>query len=441
MSTSAVTIAGPERRVDLVVPTDVPIADLMTRFVELGFDEPPDPDERQPVWGVALNGTKPLPSSSTLAECGVADGAVLTLTELRSQAMAPPRPAGLRGPPGRRELTRRRLSSVLPEYLSGPQRLSLSIQSFFGYEEEEPIVESAEPRRPSRREQLERAEQRSPMQRARVRWQATDYQRRLEQAVAAPRLGHCATIAIVSPKGGVGKTTLTALLGTLLSRVRRDRIVAIDTNPDFGSLGRALAPDHDVFVDDLLDVLDRPNLTVTELDRHLGRAREGLMVLPAPTDPARMASLDERAYRSVIERLQQLVGVILLDCGTGLQEPAALAAQACADQLVLVSDGQPATASLVSEAASLLHQAGPPITLVVNRWPRRSKQARIDIDKLSELVGDSRGLVTVEDDQRSAARVAAGDFTWDDAPAAWQRSVRELAVVLSADWVALGLAQ
>ncbi len=441
MSTSAVTIAGPERRVDLVVPTDVPITELMARFVELGFHEPPGPDERQPVWGVALHGSKPLPSSSTLAECGVADGAVLTLTELRSQAMAPPRPAELRGPAARRELSRRRLSSVLPEYLSGPQRLSLSIQSFFGYEEEEPIVESAEPRRPSRREQLERAEQRSPMQRARVRWQATDYQRRLEQAVAAPRLGHCATIAIVSPKGGVGKTTLTALLGTLLSRVRRDRIVAIDTNPDFGSLGRALAPDHDVFVDDLLDVLDRPNLTVTELDRHLGRAREGLMVLPAPTDPARMASLDERAYRSVIERLQQLVGVILLDCGTGLQEPAALAAQACADQLVLVSDGQPATASLVSEAAALLHQAGPPITLVVNRWPRRSKQARIDIDKLSELVGDSRGLVTVEDDQRSAARVAAGDFTWDDAPAAWQRSVRELAVVLSADWVALGLAQ
>ena len=34
-----------------------------------------------------------LPLDRTLGQCGVADGAVLTLTEIRSQAMAPPKPA------------------------------------------------------------------------------------------------------------------------------------------------------------------------------------------------------------------------------------------------------------------------------------------------------------------------------------------------------------
>jgi len=47
------------------------------------------------------------------------------------------------------------------------------------------------------------------------------------------------TIAVVSPKGGLGKTSTTALLGSLLARVRHERMVAVDTNPDYGSLGRA----------------------------------------------------------------------------------------------------------------------------------------------------------------------------------------------------------
>jgi MinD-like ATPase involved in chromosome partitioning or flagellar assembly len=140
------------------------------------------------------------------------------------------------------------------------------------------------------------------------------------------------------------------------------------------------------------------------LDQHLGRAFEGLMVLPAPTDPERMARLDEHSYRRVIERLQSLVGILVLDCGTGLQEPAARAAQATADQIILVSDAQPATASLVAEAAGLLSTVGPPLTLVVNKMPASAKEARIDLEGLEELVPDAHGLVMIEDDERRAAR-------------------------------------
>jgi hypothetical protein len=54
-------------------------------------------------------------------------------------------------------------------------------------------------------------------------------------------------------------------------------------------------------------------------------------------------------------------------------------------------------------------------------------------------VPDAQGLVTVDEDGRAAARVAAGDFAWDDAPQTWARQVRELAVVMQSDWAALGL--
>ena len=179
-------------------------------------------------------------------------------------------------------------------------------------------------------------------------------------AIRAPRLNRCATIAVVSPKGGVGKTTHDRA-ARLAAGARRAATASSPSTPTptTARSGRTLTPDHDVFVDDLVDVLDRPDLSVTALDAHLGRAFEGLMVLPAPTDPSAWPALDEDAYTRVIERLQSLVGILVLDCGTGLQEPAARAAQACADQLVLVTDAHPSTASLVAEAAELLRTVGP----------------------------------------------------------------------------------
>ena len=185
-------------------------------------------------------------------------------------------------------------------------------------------------------------------------------------------------------------------------------------------------------------MLEQPDLSVTALDRHLGRAFEGLMVLPAPTDPSRMAQLNEQSYARVISRLQSMVGVLVLDCGTGLQEPAARAAQAAADQLVLISDAHPSTASLVAEAAELLRTVGPPLTLVVNKMPRK-RHARLDLEGLERLVPDAAGLVTLDEDLRSATRVASGDYSWDDAPPQWRRAVRELAVSLQAGWPGLGI--
>ena len=84
MNTAAVTIAGPDRRVDLVVSTETPLSDLIPTFVELSADDTPNGNGPRPVYSVAPPGQQPLPLDRTLGQCGVADGTVLTLTEVRS---------------------------------------------------------------------------------------------------------------------------------------------------------------------------------------------------------------------------------------------------------------------------------------------------------------------------------------------------------------------
>ncbi len=282
------------------------------------------------------------------------------------------------------------------------------------------------------------AKPRSAIERAQDVWRTSDYRHRLDHAIVAPRLARCVTIAVISPKGGVGKTTITVALATLLAMIRSDRVVAVDSNPDYGTLGRSISPDHPIFVDDLLQVLHQPALTVTMLERCLGRAQHGLMVLPAPTEPDRMEALDEEAYSRVVTRLQELAGIILLDCGPGMYDPATRAALKAADQLVVVSDAEPRTASLVAEAVLRL-PGSTSYTFVVNRVPRSG--SRLDIRHLEEDLHSARGLIRVEADQAAASRVAEGEFTWSGAPDSWQVAFRELAALLAADWERLGVSE
>jgi MinD-like ATPase involved in chromosome partitioning or flagellar assembly len=296
----------------------------------------------------------------------------------------------------------------------------------------EPAVVAA----PASPERLSLPRSRSALDRIRSAWRSSAYRTQLDDLITRPRLARSVTIAVVSPKGGVGKTTITAALGTLLAKIRSDRIVAVDTDPDYGTLGRSLTPDHQIFVDDLLEVLHQPALTVTMLERCLGRAPHGLLVLPSPIDPDRMRRLDADAYMRIISRLKDLTGVILLDCGAGLHDPATVAAMRAADQVVLVSDAEPPTASLVAEAALRL-PAETAFTFVVNKAPRSG--GRLDMDNLAQDVSSARAVIRIETAPEEASLVAEGEFDWEEAQASWQLAFRELAAVLATDWDELGL--
>jgi MinD-like ATPase involved in chromosome partitioning or flagellar assembly len=436
MSDRAVRVVGPSGGRDLKLPAELPIDSLLPAMLEAvggnGSAAPLDPSR----WRLVRseNGEGALARTSSLAESGILDGTTLYL----ASDAAPEEER--RGP------VTESLKAEPPHY-GHFARISMAIGAFFGWSRtaarqgDRPAAESAQgdPLKPTgpTPASLTALPPLTRGERARQVWRATDYTEQLEALIAGPQLSRCVTIAVLSPKGGVGKTTITSLLGMLLSMLRPDRVVAVDANPDYGSLGRALVPDHHIFVDDFLSLMDSKAPAAAALEAQLGRARHGLLVLPAPTDPARMWGLREQEYARVIERLQQYVGVLLLDCGTGLQDSSTSAAIAAADQCVLVTEADPAAASLVAEAGTLLAGGGRPITLVVNKMPR--KRSLLALERFREAVPFASSLVVVRNEPRAAGQLTTSQFDWRSSPASWQLALRRLAVALSADWAGLGL--
>ncbi len=442
-----VTFRHPGGSVRLVAPADVPLGELMPDLLDVA--EQSDGDG----WVLRADGGHAYARERTLAELGVLDGGVLVLCRCSdglatagADAMSSPPPPPPSGPRSRGEERplRERTARALPAKVSGPARCRLALEAVAAGLARDDALKPAlsSVRGPGT---FTRPARVSPVARVREAWRSADYQHRLDELILGPRLRRSATIAVISPKGGVGKTTTAALLGSLLAFLRRDRVVAVETNPDWGSLGRRLVPDHPVFIDDLLSgpLIDR-RLSPTQLDAQLARGPDGLMVAPAPTDPERAKNLDEDAYLTLFARLSELVGTLVLDCGTGLDDPPARAALACAEQLVLVCDDEPDTASIVAEAAEWLRQIVEPVNhqpkslvMVVNNLRRSS---RIDIAALERATAYAHGLAVVPRHDHAAARLHGSRFSWNHAPAGWHTPVRELAALLAVDWRRLQIA-
>jgi len=276
-------------------------------------------------------------------------------------------------------------------------------------------------------------------ERYRRSWRASDRLASLEQAVRTAPLRRCTVVAVVSPKGGVGKTTLTALLGMLFAELRRDPVLALDANPDYGNLKDKLAgPSAQAVpaVDELAAWLAaHPAATPAELSSRLGSGPHGLRFVPTPAgDLHRMvAAADFELYRGLLARLRSYGGLVLVDCGTGLLDPPVRAAVETADQFVLVTDSAPDSAALVVAASERL-PAGTPTWLVVNKMPARGSQ--LDLTKVRSAIARLEGL-TVVPERRLAENVVNPDFSWRECPAQWREPLREAAARLAIGWRSL----
>jgi MinD-like ATPase involved in chromosome partitioning or flagellar assembly len=159
-------------------------------------------------------------------------------------------------------------------------------------------------------------------------------QRKLE-LIRTPVLS-CYRIAVISLKGGVGKTTTTTALGSTLASERQDKILAIDANPDAGTLGRRVRRETGATIRDLVQAIPYLN-SYMDIRRFTSQATSGLEIIANDVDPAVSTAFNDEDYRRAIDVLGRQYPVILTDSGTGLLYSAMRGVLDLADQLIIVS--------------------------------------------------------------------------------------------------------
>jgi MinD-like ATPase involved in chromosome partitioning or flagellar assembly len=145
-------------------------------------------------------------------------------------------------------------------------------------------------------------------------------------------------IALLSLKGGVGKTTITATLGGTFASIRGDRVVAVDANPDRGTLNAKVQLETPATVRDLLRDADRIE-SYGDVRRYTSQGPSRLEVLASDSDPAVSQAFSAEDYTRTLDILERFYNLVLTDCGTGLMHSAMSAVLAKADVLLVISSG------------------------------------------------------------------------------------------------------
>ena len=179
----------------------------------------------------------------------------------------------------------------------------------------------------------------------------------LSRRIARPFDQGARYVPVLTRKGGVGKTTVTTLLGMALAEVREDRVIAIDANPDRGTLAERVPKSTAATVRDVVKLVAGIK-GFTDFAELVSKDATRLHVLASDTDPLLSEAFDEDDYNVVADQAARFYSVILTDCGTGVVHSVMKPTLNRANGLVIVSGGSIDEARLASETLTWLEANG-----------------------------------------------------------------------------------
>lgn len=241
--------------------------------------------------------------------------------------------------------------------------------------------------------------------------------------------------AILSLKGGIGKTSTTVGVGLTLAEYRGDAPCAIDANPDSGDLvERALGEgiyqqSSPRTITDLLENIESID-SLTALARYMHHAGR-LHLIAGEQDPEVSDSLTAAEYLRIRKLISSYYSVALTDCGTGVTHNAMSGILQSADNLVIaagyaVSGAKRARSTLQWLASHGYEELARNAIVVIT--DKDEVSSRVDKDAIEEhLAGICRELIAVPHDRG----VADGDLvTLDVLKPDTRRAYKEIAAAI-----------
>ncbi|HYO03707.1 MAG TPA: MinD/ParA family protein [Mycobacterium sp.] len=142
-------------------------------------------------------------------------------------------------------------------------------------------------------------------------------------------------IGVFGLKGGVGKTAVTVALGSSLSKIRGDRILAVDADPDGGNLADRAGRQSAATVADLLS--DRELARYNDIRAYTSMNGSNLEVLSSEEYSGARREFNDEDWKGAVGIVSRYYNLVLADCGAGLFQPASRGVLSTVSGLVIVA--------------------------------------------------------------------------------------------------------
>jgi len=146
-------------------------------------------------------------------------------------------------------------------------------------------------------------------------------------------------------------------MGMAMADVREDRVIAIDANPDRGTLSERVNKQTRSTVRDVVTMAASIS-SFSDFTTMVSRDETRLDILASDTDPLLSEAFDENDYNVVADLSGRFYSMVLTDCGTGIVHSVMRATLQRADSVVIVSGGSVDEARLASETLTWLEANG-----------------------------------------------------------------------------------
>ncbi|MFD9036008.1 FhaA domain-containing protein [Streptomyces sp. NPDC059567] len=272
------------------------------------------------------------------------------------------------------------------------------------------------------------------LSRLRIGGKSAERERQQKLAILRTPVMKCHKIAVISLKGGVGKTTTTTALGATLATERQDRVVAIDANPDAGTLSRRVRCETHATIRDL--VAEIPNIdNYMAVRRFTSQSPSGLEILANEADPALSTAFNEEDYRQVVGCLGQHYPIVLTDSGTGLLHSAMRGILDFADQLIVIATPSVDGATSASTTLDWLsaHNYDDLVQrsiTVISEARKKSKMVKVN-DVVDHFRARCRGVVLIPFDEHLAT---GAEVDLEQMKPRTRRAYFDLATLVAADF-------
>jgi len=183
--------------------------------------------------------------------------------------------------------------------------------------------------------------------------------------------------AILSGKGGVGKTTTTINLGTSLNQLGED-VIIIDgnlTTPNIGiHLGAPIVPTT------LNHVLNNQ----AEIEDAIYEHESGTKIIPASLSLKESERINYKRLIDITKKLKKITDHVLIDSAAGLGEEAKSAMMA-ADEIIIVTNPEMSAVTDALKTIKLAEEMNKPVVgVIITRY--QGKKVEMSIANIKDML-------------------------------------------------------